>query len=122
VIKREDRKRLRLMRHKRIRKRIYGTPEKPRLSVYRSEKHIYAQIIDDTKGRTLVTASTVEKPLRENLKKTWNIEAAKEVGKLVAERATEKGITEIVFDRGGYKYHGRIKALADAARESGLKF
>jgi len=110
------------MRHKRIRKRIYGTPEKPRLSVYRSEKHIYAQIIDDTKGRTLVTASTVEKPLRENLKKTWNIEAAKEVGKLVAERATEKGITEIVFDRGGYKYHGRIKALADAARESGLKF
>jgi len=122
VIKREDRRRLRLMRHKRIRKRIYGTPEKPRLSVYRSEKHIYAQIIDDTKGRTLVTASTVEKPLRENLKKTWNIEAAKEVGKLVAERATEKGITEIVFDRGGYKYHGRIKALADAARESGLKF
>ncbi|HOQ38961.1 MAG TPA: 50S ribosomal protein L18 [Fervidobacterium sp.] len=122
MIKREDRRRLRLMRHKRIRKRIYGTPEKPRLSVYRSEKHIYAQIIDDTKGRTLVTASTVEKPLRENLKKTWNIEAAKEVGKLVAERATEKGITEIVFDRGGYKYHGRIKALADAARESGLKF
>jgi len=123
VIKREDRKRLRLMRHKRLRKRISGTPERPRLSVYRSEKHIYAQIIDDTKGETLVAASTVEKELREKLnQKTWNVQAAKEVGKVIAERATAKGITEIVFDRGGYKYHGRIKALADSARESGLKF
>jgi len=123
VIKREDRKRLRLMRHKRLRKRISGTPERPRLSVYRSEKHIYAQIIDDTKGETLVAASTVEKELREKLnQKTWNVQAAKEVGKIIAERATAKGITEIVFDRGGYKYHGRIKALADSARESGLKF
>lgn len=123
MIKREDRKRLRLMRHKRLRKRISGTPERPRLSVYRSEKHIYAQIIDDTKGETLVAASTVEKELREKLnQKTWNVQAAKEVGKVIAERATAKGITEIVFDRGGYKYHGRIKALADSARESGLKF
>ena len=123
MIKREDRKRLRLMRHKRLRKRISGTPERPRLSVYRSEKHIYAQIIDDTKGVTLVAASTVEKELRDKLnQKTWNVQAAKEVGKIIAERATAKGITEIVFDRGGYKYHGRIKALADSARESGLKF
>jgi len=111
------------MRHKRLRKRISGTPERPRLSVYRSEKHIYAQIIDDTKGVTLVAASTVEKELRDKLnQKTWNVQAAKEVGKIIAERATAKGIKEIVFDRGGYKYHGRIKALADSARESGLKF
>lgn len=123
MIKREDRKRLRLMRHKRLRKRISGTPERPRLSVYRSEKHIYAQIIDDTKGVTLAAASTVEKELRDKLNdKTWNVQAAKEVGKIIAERATAKGIKEIVFDRGGYKYHGRIKALADSARESGLKF
>lgn len=123
MIKREDRKRLRLMRHKRLRKRISGTPERPRLSVYRSEKHIYAQIIDDTKGVTLAAASTVEKELRDKLNdKTWNVQAAKEVGKVIAERATAKGIKEIVFDRGGYKYHGRIKALADSARESGLKF
>ena len=123
MIKREDRKRLRLMRHKRLRKRISGTPERPRLSVYRSEKHIYAQIIDDTKGVTLVAVSTVEEELRDKLnQKTWNVQAAKEVGKIIAERATAKGIKEIVFDRGGYKYHGRIKALADSARESGLKF
>jgi large subunit ribosomal protein L18 len=111
------------MRHKRLRKRISGTPERPRLSVYRSEKHIYAQIIDDTKGVTLVAVSTVEEELRNKLnQKTWNVQAAKEVGKIIAERATAKGIKEIVFDRGGYKYHGRIKALADSARESGLKF
>ena len=123
MIKREDRKRLRLMRHKRLRKRISGTPERPRLSVYRSEKHIYAQIIDDTKGVTLVAVSTVEEEVRNKLnQKTWNVQAAKEVGKIIAERATAKGIKEIVFDRGGYKYHGRIKALADSARESGLKF
>ena len=106
-----------------MRKRISGTPERPRLSVYRSEKHIYAQIIDDTKGVTLVAVSTVEEELRDKLnQKTWNVQAAKEVGKIIAERATAKGIKEIVFDRGGYKYHGRIKALADSARESGLKF
>lgn len=122
MIKREDRRESRLVRHKRIRKKISGTPEKPRLSVYRSEKHIYAQIIDDVNGRTLVAASTVEKALREKLQKTWNVDAAKEVGKLVAERAIAKGIKDVVFDRGGFKYHGRVKALADAAREAGLKF
>jgi large subunit ribosomal protein L18 len=122
VIKREDRKKLRLVRHRRIRKKIFGTPERPRLAVYRSEKHIYAQIIDDTVGRTLVAASTVEKDIKERVKKTWNVAAAKEVGKIIAERALAKGITTVVFDRGGFKYHGRIKALADAAREAGLKF
>ncbi|ANE40606.1 MULTISPECIES: 50S ribosomal protein L18 [Fervidobacterium] len=122
MIKREDRKKLRLVRHRRIRKKIFGTPERPRLAVYRSEKHIYAQIIDDTVGRTLVAASTVEKDIKERVKKTWNVAAAKEVGKIIAERALAKGITTVVFDRGGFKYHGRIKALADAAREAGLKF
>jgi len=122
VIKREDRKKLRLVRHRRIRKKIFGTPERPRLAVYRSEKHIYAQIIDDTVGRTLVAASTVEKDIKERVKKTWNVAAAKEVGKIIAERALAKGITTVVFDRGGFKYHGRVKALADAAREAGLKF
>ncbi|AMW33023.1 LSU ribosomal protein L18P [Fervidobacterium changbaicum] len=122
MIKREDRKKLRLIRHRRIRKKIFGTPERPRLAVYRSEKHIYAQIIDDIAGRTLVAASTVEKDIKEKVKKTWNVAAAKEVGKIIAERALAKGITTVVFDRGGFKYHGRIKALADAAREAGLKF
>jgi len=122
VIKREDRRQLRLVRHKRLRKKIFGTPERPRLAVFRSEKHMYAQIIDDTKGITLVAASTVEKAMKEKLQKTWNITAAKEVGKLIAERALAKGIKEVVFDRGGFKYHGRVKALADAAREAGLKF
>ncbi len=122
MIKREDRRQLRLVRHKRLRKKIFGTPERPRLAVFRSEKHMYAQIIDDTKGITLVAASTVEKAMKEKLQKTWNIIAAKEVGKLIAERALAKGIKEVVFDRGGFKYHGRVKALADAAREAGLKF
>ena len=93
-----------------------------RLSVFRSSKHIYAQVIDDTKGTTLVAASSVEKPMREGAKTGANIAAAKAVGKLLAERAKEKGIKDVVFDRGGYLYHGRIKALADAAREGGLNF
>ena len=93
-----------------------------RLSVFRSSKHIYAQLIDDTKGTTLVAASSVEKPMREGGKTGANIAAAKAVGKLIAERAKEKGIKDVVFDRGGYLYHGRIKALADAAREGGLNF
>lgn len=122
MIKKEDRRKLRLVRHRRIRKKISGTPERPRLSVFRSEKHIYAQIIDDTKGVTLTSASTVDRALRGKLKKTWNVEAAREVGKLLAERALAKGISQVVFDRGGFKYHGRVKALADAAREAGLKF
>ena len=93
-----------------------------RLSVFRSSKHIYAQLIDDAKGQTLVAASSLEKAMREDAKTGANIEAAKAVGKLIAERAKEKGIKEVVFDRGGYLYHGRVKALADAARESGLSF
>ena len=95
---------------------------RPRLSVFRSSKHIYAQLIDDVKGTTLVAASSLEKTLREDAKTGANIAAAKAVGKLIAERAKEKGIKDVVFDRGGYLYHGRIKALADAAREGGLNF
>jgi len=95
---------------------------RPRLSVFRSSKHIYAQVIDDAGGRTLVAASTMETALRENLKTGADVTAAKEIGKLIAERATAAGIDKIVFDRGGYRYHGRVKALAEAAREAGLKF
>ncbi|MCD6448962.1 MAG: 50S ribosomal protein L18 [Thermotogaceae bacterium] len=122
MIKKIDRKKLRRRRHLRVRKKVFGTPERPRLAVYRSNKHIYAQIIDDTKGYTLVAASTLDKELREKLQKTWSKEAAREVGKLIGKRALEKGIDKVVFDRGGYKYHGRIKELADGAREAGLKF
>jgi large subunit ribosomal protein L18 len=104
--------------HSRIRAKIQGTAERPRLNVYRSLNHIYAQVIDDTKGATLVSASTVAA----KAKTGGNVMAAKEIGKLVAERAQEKGIKKVVFDRGGYLYHGRIKALADAAREAGLEF
>lgn len=95
---------------------------KPRLSVFRSGKHIYAQIIDDTKGSTVASASTLDKDAREKIQKSSTIEAASFIGKLVAERAVKSGVSEVVFDRGGYIYHGRIKALADAAREAGLKF
>ncbi|AKI98346.1 50S ribosomal protein L18 [Kosmotoga pacifica] len=122
MIKRRDRKELRRKRHLRVRAKINGTPERPRLAVYRSEKHIYAQIIDDVAGRTLVSASTIDKELKGKLQKTWNKEAAAEVGKLIAKRALEKGIATVVFDRGGFKFHGRVKSLADAAREAGLKF
>ncbi len=122
MIKKKDRKKLRRRRHLRVRKKVFGTPERPRLCVFRSNKHIYAQIIDDTVGRTLVAASTLDKDLRDKLEKTWNKEAAREVGKLIGKRALEKGITTVVFDRGGYKYHGRVKELADGAREAGLKF
>ncbi len=108
--------------HGRIRRKIRGNPNRPRLCVYRSLNHIYAQIVDDSQGRTLIAASTVEKEVREGLKNAGNIEAAKAVGKAVAQRAKAKGIDAVVFDRGGYLYHGRVKALADAARESGLKF
>ena len=104
--------------HARIRQRMQGTSERPRLNVYRSLNHIYVQIVDDATGQTLVSAST----LSAKLKTGGNVAAAKEVGKLVAERAQQKGIKRVVFDRGGYLYHGRIKALADAAREGGLEF
>ncbi|ABV33161.1 MULTISPECIES: 50S ribosomal protein L18 [Pseudothermotoga] len=122
MIKKEDRKFKRIKRHLRIRKKVFGTSERPRLSVFRSEKHIYAQIIDDTKGHTLVSASTLDPDLRARIAKTYNKEAAKEVGKLVAQKALSKGISQVVFDRGGFKFHGRIRELADAAREAGLKF
>jgi large subunit ribosomal protein L18 len=108
--------------HYRIRRKISGSPTRPRLCVYRSLNHIYAQIVDDSEGRTLVAASTVEKEVSGDLKSSGNIPAAKAVGKVVAERARAKGIEAVVFDRGGYLYHGRVKALADAAREAGLKF
>lgn len=119
-----SRKRLsgRLRRKLRVRKKVKGTPERPRLCVYRSLRHMYAQIIDDTVGHTLAAASTLDKELRGRLQSTGNIEAAKEVGRLVAKRALEKGIKKVVFDRNGFLYHGRVKAVAEAAREAGLEF
>lgn len=112
----------RLRRHRRVRLTVNGTPEKPRLNVFRSLEQIYAQVIDDQAGLTLAAASSVDHALREKLGKLTKTEQAKAVGKLVAERAKEKGITTVVFDRGGYRYMGRVKALADAAREAGLEF
>ena len=109
----------RIKRHKRVRAKVFGTPERPRLNVFRSEKNIYAQIIDDVAGNTLVAASSVEKDFEGA---GSNKEAARKVGKLVAERALQKGIEEVVFDRGGYIYHGRVQELAEGAREGGLKF
>jgi large subunit ribosomal protein L18 len=116
------RKESRNRRHERIRRRVDGTPERPRLAVFRSNEHIYAQVIDDTKHHTLVAASTLEETLKSSLSSGANMSAATEVGKLVAQRSLEAGITKVVFDRGGNLYHGRIKALADAAREAGLDF
>ena len=118
VKKNENRK----SRHERVRQKVYGTPERPRLNVYRSNNHIYAQIIDDIAGQTLVSASTLDKELKEKLSSTHNKEASKLVGELVGKRALDNGIHEVVFDRGGYIYHGRIKELAEGAREAGLKF
>jgi large subunit ribosomal protein L18 len=113
---------VRLRIHERIRKRLTGSPVRPRLAVFRSNKHIYAQIIDDSKGTTLIAASTLEADAKKDLKQGGNVAAAKAVGKLVAERAKASGIDSVLFDRGGYLYHGRVKALAEAAREAGLKF
>lgn len=109
-------------RHNRVRNKVKGAPDRPRLSVSRSLKHIYAQIIDDFRGKTLVSASTVDTEIRDEIDNGGNVEAAEIVGKYVAERAKEKGIETVVFDRGGNDYHGRVKALADAARENGLEF
>jgi large subunit ribosomal protein L18 len=108
--------------HDRIRRKVSGSPDRPRLCVYRSSRYIYAQIVDDSQGKTLASASTIEKDLRGECKGTGNIEASKLVGRKIAERAKNKGIEAVVFDRGGYIYHGRVKAVAEAARESGLKF
>jgi large subunit ribosomal protein L18 len=115
-----DKNKARKKRHLRIRKRLFGTAVRPRLNVFRSSKHIYAQLIDDVNGHTLAAASSLDKEL--GLKNGANVEAATAVGALIAKKAQEKGLTEVVFDRGGYLYHGRIKALAEAAREAGLQF
>jgi large subunit ribosomal protein L18 len=117
-----EKERLRRKRHRRVRYRVNGTAARPRLNVFRSLKHIYAQLVDDDAGHTLAAASTVEAPVRKDGKTGGNAEAAKAVGALIAERAKEKGIARVVFDRGGYKYHGRVKELADAARQGGLEF
>ena len=119
MINKQSKNETRLVRHARVRKKISGTPERPRLSVYKRLKGIYAQIIDDVNGKTLASASTLDKEVKT---KASNIEAAKEVGALVAKRAAKAGIKTIVFDRGGYQYHGKVKALAEAAREGGLEF
>ena len=108
--------------HERVRTRVSGTPERPRLCVYRSLGHIYGQVIDDRSGRTIVSASSVDKETKKGLKGGGNIASAKAVGKIIADRAKAAGVTKVVFDRGGYKYHGRVRALADAAREAGLQF
>lgn len=120
MIKKLDRNKLRQKKHKSIRKKIAGTAQRPRLSVYRSSKNIFVQIIDDVTGNTLVSASTIEKGAK--IENGSNIEAAKKVGESIAKKALDKGITIVVFDRSGYIYTGRVKALADAAREAGLQF
>lgn len=117
-----DKRSARLRRHRRVRKRVFGTPERPRLCVFKSVKHVYAQIIDDENGLTLVSASTLSPDLRDEISGGNNAEAAKAVGKMIGRKAVEKDITSVVFDRGGYLYHGKVKALAEAAREAGLSF
>ena len=120
MVNKKSRTLVRLDKHRRVRNRFAGTPERPRLAVFRSNNHMYAQIIDDTVGNTLCSASTLDKDMK--LEKTNNVEAAAAVGTAVAKKALEKGITTVVFDRGGFKYDGKVKALADAAREAGLTF
>ena len=122
MIKKQVKNKVRIRKHQRVRKKISGTPERPRLNVFRSLNHIYAQVIDDTAGTTLVAASTLDESLKGSLNGSGNKEAAKAVGTLVAKKALEKGIKSVVFDRGGYIYHGRVKELAEAAREAGLDF
>jgi len=118
----KSREQKRTRRHLHVRKHVAGTPQRPRVSVYRSLSQIYAQIIDDTTGKTLVAVSTIDKDLREKIGKLKKSDQAKEVGKALAQRAQKAGIQQVVFDRGGYRYHGRVKALAEAAREAGLQF
>lgn len=122
MIKKESIQNLRAQRHLRIRKRIIGTNHRPRVSVFRSLKHFYAQIIDDENGRTVVSASTLDKELKRKLKSTGDVEAAKLVGSLLAQRALAKNIKKVIFDRSGYLYHGKVKAFAEGAREAGLEF
>ncbi len=122
MVSKESRSKVRAKKHMKIRNRFSGTAERPRLAVFRSNNHMYAQIIDDTVGNTLVAASTLEKEIKAELEKTNNVDAAAYLGTVVAKRAIEKGIKEVVFDRGGFIYQGKIAALADAAREAGLEF
>lgn len=122
MVNKESRQKTRVKKHIKLRNRFSGTAERPRLAVFRSNNHMYAQIIDDTVGNTLVAASTVEKTVSEQLKKTNDVEAAAYLGTVIAKRAMEKGITTVVFDRGGFIYQGKIAALAQAAREAGLEF
>ena len=122
MVRKESRQEIRVKKHMKIRNRFSGTAQRPRLAVFRSNNHMYAQIIDDTVGNTLVAASTVEKEVKAELEKTNNVDAAAYLGTVIAKRAIEKGISEVVFDRGGFIYQGKIAALADAAREAGLEF
>lgn len=122
MVSKESRKLIREKKHRRMRNRFAGTPERPRLAVFRSNNHMYAQIIDDTVGSTLVAASTLEKDVKAQLEKTNDVNAAAYIGTVIAKRALEKGITEVVFDRCGFIYQGKVAALAEAAREAGLTF
>ena len=122
MVSQKSRQVVRENKHRRMRNRFSGTPERPRLAVFRSNNHMYAQIIDDTVGKTLAAASTLEKDVKAELEKTNNVDAAAYLGTVIAKRALEKGITEVVFDRGGYIYQGKVAALAEAAREAGLTF
>ena len=122
MVSKESRSKVRAKKHMRLRSRLSGTAQKPRLAVFRSNNHMYAQIIDDTVGNTLVSASTLQKDVKAELEKTNNVDDAAKLGTVIAKKALEKGITTVVFDRGGFIYQGKIKALADAAREAGLEF
>ena len=122
MVSKQSRSEIRVKKHVRLRNRFSGTAERPRLAVFRSNNHMYAQIIDDTVGKTLVSASTLDKDVKAELEKTNNVEAATVVGTVVAKKALEKGITTVVYDRGGFVYEGKVKALAEAAREAGLEF
>ena len=122
MVSKKSRTVVRENKHRKLRNRFSGTAERPRLAVFRSNNHMYAQIIDDTVGKTLVSASTLDKDVKEELEKTNNVEAATVVGTVVAKKALEKGITTVVYDRGGFVYEGKVKALAEAAREAGLEF
>ena len=122
MVSKVSRAKVRTEKHRRMRRHIIGTPEKPRMSVFRSNNHMYVQIIDDQAGRTLVSASTLQKDVKEGLEKTNDVEAAAKLGTVIGRKAVDAGIKQVVFDRGGYIYTGKVKALADAAREAGLEF
>ena len=122
MVNKQSRSEIRVKKHRRLRHHLVGTAQRPRLSVFRSNNHIYAQIIDDTVGKTLVSACTLQKDVKDGLEKTNNVEAAAKLGTVIAKKALEKGINTVVFDRGGFIYQGKVKALAEAAREAGLEF